>query len=555
MLAAGGVAAQPKTASFAPTRRGGGGPLKTLWWQAPTLLNPHFATGTKDSEGSRLFYEPLVYYDSDARPVPVLATEVPSRSNGGIAADGRWTVWKLKKGVTWHDGRPFTADDVVFNWQFASDPAAAAFTLGVYENVKAFEKIDSHTVRVVFEKPTPLWFTAANVQLVPRHLFDAYRGEKAREAPANLKPVGTGPYRFVDFKPGDLVRGSLNPDYHQPNRPFFDAIEIKGGGDATSAARAVLQTGEYDYAWNTLVEDDVLKRMEAGGKGRVAFIPGGNTEYMQFNQADPWVEVDGERAHPRSRHPTLSDRAVRQAIVLLTDRRAIQEFVYGRAGVATANFLNNPVEYNSLSTRLEFSVEKANATLDGAGWKRGSDGTREKDGRKLKFLFQTSTNPVRQKVQQIVKQSCQKAGIELELKSVAASVFFSSDAGNSDTYGRFQADIQMYAWTRGGPDPRRPMQNFVSWEAASKANKWLGLNRGRWSNADYDAAYRAADAELDPVKRAALFIHMNDLVVGDVHVIPIVFRPFVAAVARNLVAPQSSWDTTISPLADWYRES
>jgi hypothetical protein len=176
------------------------------------------------------------------------------------------------------------------------------------------------------------------------------------------------------------------------------------------------------------------------------------------------------------------------------------------------------------------------------------------DGRKLKILFQTSTNPVRQKVQQVVKQSCQKAGIEFELKSVPASVFFSSDAGNSDTFGRFQADIQMYAWTRGGPDPRRPRQNFVSWEAASKANKWLGLNRGRWINADYDAAYRAADVELDPVKRAALFIRMNDLVVGDVHVIPIVFRPDVAAVARNLVAPLSSWDTAISPLADWYRE-
>ena len=91
--------------------------------------------------------------------------------------------------------------------------------------------------------------------IIPKHLFEAYKGGNSREAPANLKPVGTGPYRFVDFKPGDIVRGERNPNYHEPNRPYFDTIEMKGGGDAVSAARAVIQTGEYDFAWNMQVED------------------------------------------------------------------------------------------------------------------------------------------------------------------------------------------------------------------------------------------------------------------------------------------------------------
>jgi peptide/nickel transport system substrate-binding protein len=112
----------------------------------------------------------------------------------------------------------------------------------------------------------------------------------------------------------------------------------------------------------------------------------------------------------------------------------------------------------------------------------------------------------------------------------------------------------MYAFTRAGPDPRRFMQNFVSWEVSSKANKWLLMNRGRWVDADYDAAFRAADAELDPVKRAALFIRMNDIVCTDVHVIPVVFRYEVSALGRGMVAPVTPWDTTISALHDWYRD-
>jgi peptide/nickel transport system substrate-binding protein len=208
-----------------------------LFWQGPTLLNPHFATGAKDLDGAHLFYESLGRYDADANLVPVLAAEIPSRDNGGIAADGRSTTWKLKKGVKWHDGRPFTADDVIFNWTYATDPATAAVSLANYEGIKAVTKIDAETVRFEFSKPTPIWARTATVQLIPKHLFEAFAGARSRDAPANLKPVGTGPYRFVDFKPGDLVRGEINTSYHAPNRPHFDSVELKGGGDATSAAR------------------------------------------------------------------------------------------------------------------------------------------------------------------------------------------------------------------------------------------------------------------------------------------------------------------------------
>ncbi|OFZ96104.1 MAG: peptide ABC transporter substrate-binding protein [Betaproteobacteria bacterium RIFCSPLOWO2_02_67_12] len=557
MLAYSGIAQAQAKSTYKPTKRGGGGTLKLLWWQGATLLNPHFAVGTKDQEGSRIFYEPLAGYDNDGNFVPILAAEIPSVQNGGLAADGRSVVWKLKQGVQWHDGKPFTADDLVFNWEYAANPATAATTIATYRDIKV-EKLDSHSVRVVFQKPTPFWaeaFCGTRGMIIPRHLFEPYKGDKSREAPNNLKPVGTGPYRFVDFKPGDMVRGQINANYHEPNRPHFDAIEMKGGGDAVSAARAVIQTGEFDYAWNMQVEDEILLRLEKGGKGRAEIVSGGNIEHILVNSTDPSTEVDGERSSLKTRHPLFSDPAVREALNLLVDRQSVQDHIYGRTGVATANFLNNPERFRSRSTKFEFNVDKANQLLESAGWKRGADGVRAKDGRKLKIVFQTSINAPRQKTQAIIKQACQKAGIELELKAVTASVYFSSDVANPDTYTKFYCDMQMYTQTMTQPDPQVFMEQFTSAEVSTKANKWQGRNISRWRSDEYDKAFRAAESELDPVKRAALFVRMNDLVIASRHIIPVVFRPRVSAQASKLRAPLSGWDNDLWLLRDWYREA
>jgi len=556
MLASAGVVEAQAKWTFNPTKSGGGGLVKTLWWQAPTLLNPHFANGTKDQDACRIFYEPLASYDPDGNVIPVLAAETPSLQNGGVAKDGMSVTWKLKKNVVWHDGKPFTADDVVFNWEYVMDPATAAVTIGPYRDVVRIDKLDSHTVKIVFKSPAPFWAApfcgAATGVIIPKHLFQAYKGDKSREAPNNLKPVGTGPYKFVDFKPGDIVRGEINPNYHVPNRPFFDQVEMKGGGDAVGAARAVIQTGEYDFAWNLQVEDEILKRLEQGGKGHADIVPGGNIEHIQVNTTDPWTEVDGERASAKTKHPILSDPAVRQALNLLVDRGSIQEEIYGRTGIATANFLNAPSRFVSKNTKWEFNVEKANQILEAAGCKRGSDGVRAKDGKKLKFLYQTSINPLRQKTQQIVKQACAKAGIDLELKSVTANVFFASDPANPDTYSHFYADLQMYTTTMTQPDPQRFMDQFTSWEVSGKDNKFALTNKTRWRNEEYDRLWKAAESEMDPVKRAALFVKMNDLVIQNVVVIPVVLRPGVSGVSNRMRdVVQSGWDSNFWALAYW----
>ena len=546
--------AQPRRTPFIPSRRGGGGELKMLWWQAPTILNPHLAIGVKDGDGSRIFYEPLVSFDPDGSHVPVLAAEVPTVPNGGIARDGLSVTVKLKHGVQWHDGKPFTADDVVFTWEYAADPATLAVSAGAYRDIARVDKLDQHTVKIVYKTPTPFWANAFR-GIIPRHIFEAFKGAKSREAPANLKPLGTGPYRFVDFKPGDLVRAEIFPAYHEPNWPFFDRLEMKGGGDAVSAARAVIQTGEYDFAWNMQVEDDLLRRMEQGGKGRVDIAWGGAVEHILCNFSDPGREVDGERSSLKAPHPFLTDNSVRVALSLLVDRASIQEQIYGRLGQTTANYLNAPAPFRSKNTRWEFNVEKASRVLEDAGWRRGPDGIRTKDGKRLRMLFQTAINAPRQKTQAIIKQAASKVGIDIELKSIVPAVYFSTDPANLDTSSHFSADLQMYSFNSGSPDPQRFMDPFVSWEIAQKENKWAGRNATRWRNEEYDRLFRAAETEMDPVKRAAHFIRMNDLLTQNVAVVPFLWRGNASAVSNRLRGTEiSGWDSNLWNIAHWYKE-
>jgi peptide/nickel transport system substrate-binding protein len=172
------------------------------------------------------------------------------------------------------------------------------------------------------------------------------------------------------------------------------------------------------------------------------------------------------------------------------------------------------------------------------------------------MVFQTSINAPRQKTQAVIKQAAARAGIEMELKPVVASVLFSSDAANPDTAGHFQADLAMYAILMGGPDPQRFMEQFASWQIASKDNKWSLSNNMRWRNEAYDRLWKAAEREMDPVKRAAMFIRMNDMVVQEGVVIPIVWRNEATAVSTRLRGVDiTPWGSNLWNLAAWHRQA
>src|SRR5262245_10517452 len=195
-LAQAGIArAQTSEPPFTPTRRGGGGAVKVLMPGAPTLLTPWLALGWKAPSASRIFYEPLASFGPDGALVPILAREIPSLQNGGVARDGLSVTWKLKPGVLWHDGKPFTADDVVFNWEYAADPATATPRSGTAQELERVERIDAHTVRLAFKRPTPYWATqfCGLGCMLPRHVFEPFRAPSLARRPPISAPSAPGP--------------------------------------------------------------------------------------------------------------------------------------------------------------------------------------------------------------------------------------------------------------------------------------------------------------------------------------------------------------------------
>jgi peptide/nickel transport system substrate-binding protein len=533
--------------------------LRLLYWQAPTILNPHFSSGFKDSEASRITLEPLASFDADGNMVLFLAAEEPTLENGGVAADGTAVTWKLKEGITWSDGTPFTAEDVAFTYDFIINPEVASATAGTYELVETVEALDDTTVKITFTEPNPAWylvFTGTSGMVLPKHMFEEYNGANGREAPANTMPVGTGPYQVVDFIPGDVVVYEANPNYREADALNFSRVELKGGGDATSAARAVLQTGDVDYAFNLQVEAAVLNQLAEAGQGQVVANFGSLVERIVFNFTDPnRATADGEVSSVEFPHPFLSDRTVRQALTLAVDRDTIAQQLYGQTGQATPNFLVAPAPFRSANTSYTYDLEQAAALLEEAGWvDTNNNGTRDKDGQEMELVFQTSVNPVRQKTQEIVKQSLEQIGVGVELKSTDASVYFSGDPASRETLERFQADIQMFTTGNTNPDPGSYMKTYTCDEITQQSNNWSRTNYARYCNPDYDALWQASNTELETEARQALFIQMNDLLIDDYAVIPVVHRADAVGVSNQLTGVNlTPWDLGTWNIAEWAR--
>ncbi len=544
--------------STAGAGRGKGGELKLLWWQAPTILNSHLSSGTKDFDATRPILEPLADFDKDGNPVPILAAEIPSLGNSGVSKDGLSVTWKLKQNVTWSDGQPFTAEDVKFTYDYVSNPQTSATTAGNYAVVDSVEAVDQNTVKINFKNPTPGWygvFCGDYGRILPQHLLKDAVGTAARNAPFNLKPVGTGPYVVTDFQPGDHVYYAINDKFRDPNKPFFQKVSMKGGGDAASAARAAIQTGEVDYAWNLQVEANVLKTLS--GPGQLDVSDGTGVERILINLTDPNTEVDGQKSHLGTPHPFQADQKVRQAYALAIQRDVIVNQLYGPTGKVTPNVLAAPPKFVSQNTSWKFDTDAANKLLDDAGWTKNGD-VRAKNGVQMKITYSTSVNSLRQKEQEIVKQGLSQIGLNVTLKTVDASIFFSSDAGNSDTAGHFYTDIEMFT---NGPTIPYPLDYMVSWwgdpsNIPQKENSWSGNNYERWQNADYDKAYTDAQTQLDTSKQPDLFIKMNDLVISQVVEIPLVLRNNVQGVNSKLQNTKlSPWVSQLWNIENWTMSS
>ncbi len=558
-----GAAAMLVAAPALAAGRGSEGELKLLYWQAPSILNPYLSSGTKDLEASSVVIEPLARYNPKGEMVPYIAAEIPTLANGGISKDLTSITWKLKPGLKWSDGSAVTADDVVFTGEYCMDPKGGCAQLSHFQNVDKIEAVNPETVKITFKSPMPDPygpFVSYESPILQKKQFANCLGANAPTCTAaNFGPIGTGPFEVTSFKPNDVITYKANPNYRDPNEPAFATMTLKGGGDAAAAARAVFQTGEYDYAWNLQLSPDVLKGMTgAGAKGHVVAAFGSLVERLEMNLTDPSATLPADvRSTAKAPNPILSDERVRQALSMAIDRNLLVEVGYGAAGKPTCNLVPAPAAYASDNTAcLKQDIAGAKKLLDEAGWKVGPDGIREKDGKKLVLTYQTSTNAVRQDFQSLIKQWWKEIGVDTQLKNINASVFFGGDPGSPDTFQKFYTDVEMYANNFSGTDPQTYMSMYTCDKAPRPATQWQGENINRYCDKHYDELVAELGKTADPAKREALVKEMNDMLTKDSYtIVPLVWRGTTSGVANSIENEQiNPWDSELWNIAAWTRK-
>lgn len=544
--------------------RGRDGELNIIYWQAPSIMNPYLSGGTKDLEASSIVIEPLGRYDETGALVPFLAEEIPTVENGGVSEDLTSITWKLKEGLVWSDGSPVTSADVKFTADYCMAPEGGCAQGAKFDNVDTVEVVDDLTVTVTFKsaQPNPYGpFMGAQSPIIQAAQFADCLGARAPECTeANFSPIGTGPFVVTDFRPNDVIQLEANENFRHEGKPAFATVNFKGGGDATAAGRAVMETGEYDYAWNMQLAPDVLEDMAEGGQGVPISAFGTLVERLEMNLTNPSPDLPPEtRATVAEPHPFLTDERVRRALSMAIDRELLVEVGYGQAGRPTCNLVPAPALYASDNTDcLTQDLDGARALLEEAGWTdTDGDGIREKDGMELSLLYQTSTNAVRQDFQALIKDWWNQIGVETELRNLDASVFFGGDPGSPDTFQKFYADVEMYANNFDGTDPQNYLAAYRCGNEPKPSSQWQGENINRFCSEEYDALLDelAQTGELE--RRGEIAKQLNDMLTKDsMTIVPLVDRGRVSAASTDLGGVVLNvWDSELWNVADWYRMS
>ena len=548
--------------------------LTMRYWQSPSLLNTYLSDATKDTNAAAITLEPLASYDPDGNLVPKLATEIPTLANGGVSADLTTITWQLKDNLRWSDGSKMTADDVVFTYHYCVNPNTGCSNIDELADIDSITAPDDRTVVITFNQPesypyTP--FVTTDLSILSSSQFAGCVGLAAPTCNnENYMPLGTGPYRITSFTPnaedGQVsAEFERNPHYHG-SRPYFDRIVMTGGGSAEAAAISVLIDGETDYAWNLQVDPLTLSGLEGGGtsgeqKGSLANSFASRVERIMVNQTNPSENLGEDRSEWLSGtnpHPLFTNKAIPQAMSMAIDRQIISDQFYGFAGRPACNLVATPPRFvsDANDSCLTQDIAGANKLLDDNGViDTDGDGIREYNGMTLRITFQTSTNDIRQQTQALVKGWWRQIGIETELLDWEGSVFFGGEplmaAGAS--FKRFFADVEMYA-NSTAVDPQSSLSAALCENIPSSEDAWGGSNVARICDEAYEDTYEELTATSDPARREELIKQLNDILIQNYYLIPLVNRGNVSAHLDTLVGvDENAWDTSLWNIGEWRR--
>jgi peptide/nickel transport system substrate-binding protein len=461
------------------------------------FLNVLYTQGGNSLSASKLAQRGLLFLDEESNWIGELAEEVPTLENGGVSEDGLTITYKLREGITFHDGEPVTSADVKATWEMIMNPENAVITRFGYDKIESIETPDDHTVIIHFSQIFSSWPILFDA-IVPQHIIEA-NSPGLDESEAMRQPIGFGPYKILEWVPSDFVEYEANPDYFR-GAPQIERLIIKFYPSVDTLMQAI-EAKEVDIGWALPVSNiPQIQALESKGVNLVSAETTGSDRY-----------------HMNPAEPLFQDVRVRRALHHAIDRQAIiDEQLFGYGAITNSEWGGSPWENTELPV-YEYSPQRCLELMAEAGWTPGADGILEKDGQKFSFTHLTwSGNLQRANTQLIVQQMMKDCGVDMKLETRRSAELFGTWEQNGVwSHGEYQ----MGGWAHSlrVPDPE-VSNRFLCSEVASEENP-AGSQWYRYCNPEVDALLLAQANELDPAARTELLHQAQELIHADAYTI------------------------------------
>lgn len=471
----------------------GNGVLRVANYAEPTSLNPLLTTNTAENFIMSLAFDELVTLDNQGNDVPDLAAQVPTPQNGGVSKDGLTITYKLRHGVKWQDGEPFSSADVKFSWQAVMNPDNNVVERRGYDQVRSVDTPDPYTVVFHLKQPfAPFIDTVFGesddpYRIVPKHILGKY--PNINKAPFNQQPIGTGPFKVARWVHGDHVELVANPDYFR-GKPKLARILVQTVPDGNTAAAMIRSNGTDLIVDLTAANYRILKNAP---NVKTLLVKAPSYSSVVYNM----------------QHPPLDDLRVRQAVTYAIDeKRIVDNLEYGTARLATADLSDFYWAFDPSLAPAPYDPQKAAALLDSAGWTAGPGGIRHKNGQALSLqLVYGQGSETARAIGVQIQSDLRAVGIDVPIKTYTYSMLYATKAqGGILNNGKF--DLTEWSWVAGA-DPDDSSQWMCNMAPPA------GNNNAHYCNPQLDAAERAALSTVDRAKRKKAYATIQRLLLQD----------------------------------------
>jgi peptide/nickel transport system substrate-binding protein len=497
--------------------------------QEPTVFNPLMPHIETDDAVHFSVFDALFRMDPDGVLRPNLAAEVPTQKNGGISEDGlNWRI-RLRDDVRWHDGKPFTAEDVKFTLELIVNPKFRAWRTSGHSLVRDLKVVSPTEITWRMEQVfAPYLSFLAETFIVPKHLLE--KEADPSTAAFNQAPVGTGAFKWNSRVAGDHLELSANKDYFGEG-PYIEQLVFKYIPD-TTVFYTQFKSGDVDLTDQAYITPDHYAEASKLPGRVVSLVPGSSVESIYLNL---------ER-------PQFKELAVRQALYAAMDRKSIIDTIYYGVVSPTETFMPRKSFYFDPNLPVqEFNLDQARKILDDAGWKPGSDGVREKNGVRLEFNNSTTSgNNLREQVQQFLQQTFEQIGVKMNIANLPAAVMF------GEFWLKSQFDSAMSGVTHliaADPDATNRLATSA---IAAKGGK--GSNVGQYSNPEVDALLKQGTQTFDPEARRKIYVRIQQIVRQDLPFLPLFAATYVIGTKQGLEGwvPNTNTRTASWHAAGWH---